>query len=538
MTNFKAGPVAKASQKRLSDIRLINRLMKAQGQGPRTPSQHSNINYVDKVVQTPYNYSLLCVYSLYNPVLRLIHDAIIREVLKARKDGKCFDIIPRFKSKCTTCGYESQKEEETCPVDQCPGVMRKPEIEQKRKAEAFFDDPNESSETEDIIKSILRFSLAVDDWFISLTDNPVTIYVEDSRHMHLVADDLGRLGNSEYFCPGCIREAQATEDPNNVQSANQKIFKRGQRCPKHPDAELKETCYVYLEGTTVKARFGKDEIIHGKNDSWLPDLYGHSKVVAVLRQIRSVTAMDKWNFDTYTTGKLGQILGFKKMDQDAVNKIADDAEAEVKQLEENADTGEVNAQLRTLWLATEDGFDVVDTMPPSEKMQSLDWWQLWREVAGAVYGVQPVFMGATEQGKTGYHQQMQILVQNDTTLLYQQMIEEPVNEVLLPRIGVVDYKFKFNEIEEKNELADQQILQVKIANVIQAANADMDAELTEEGEVKIHGKPKKQEMLPFGNNKPEGDSKPPKPEQATSALETTTKSKDKRYTVIEHDANE
>jgi len=142
--------------------------------------------------------------------------------------------------------------------------------------------------------------------------------------------------------------------------------------------------------------------------------------------------------------------------------------------------------------------------------------------------VQPVFMGATEQGKTGYHQRMQILVQNDTTLEYMQMIEEPFNEVLLPILGVEDYQFKFNEIEEKNELADIQILQTKVETVIRAAQAEMDAELTEDGEVKISGKPKKlfDPMLDRGTQ-----MKPPQPEAAESPIETTTK----RWTVIEHD---
>ena len=40
----------------------------------RTPNLAGNINYIDKVVQTPYDYSLLCVYSLFNPVLRASQD--------------------------------------------------------------------------------------------------------------------------------------------------------------------------------------------------------------------------------------------------------------------------------------------------------------------------------------------------------------------------------------------------------------------------------------------------------------------------------
>jgi hypothetical protein len=289
-------------------------------------------------------------------------------VVKARVDNKCYEIVPRFVGKCPVCGYESQKEEATCPVTSggvpCPGVMRVPDINQKRRAEVFFDQPNETSETEDIIKSILRYSLAVDDWYLSISQHPLTIYVEDSRYMRVVADKLGRLGNGEYFCPTCLSDAQGLEDPLMVQSACEKVYPLGDSCPDHPGEDLVETCYIYQDGTSVKARFGRDEIIHKFQDAWLPDLYGHSKVVAVLRQVRSVTAMDKWNFDTYTTGKLGQIIAFKDMDQDEVNAIADDIEEGIKHFEDDADTGAVARKLRTLYLSTKAGIDVVDVMPP------------------------------------------------------------------------------------------------------------------------------------------------------------------------------
>jgi hypothetical protein len=108
------------------------------------------------------------------------------------------------------------------------------------------------------------------------------------------------------------------------------------------------------------------------------------------------------------------------------------------------------------------------------------------------------------------------------------MIERPFTNVLFPLLQVSDYEFKFPSIEEKNELADIQILREKVEVVIQAANAEMDAELTDEGEVKVSGKPVKQEIQPFGQQEL------PRPEQAESPIETTTKS-ERRYTVIAHD---
>jgi hypothetical protein len=328
--------------------------------------------------------------------------------------------------------------------------------------------------------------------------------VEDSVFMRVCANKNGVLGNDEWFCPICTKDDPA------------RVYKKGDRCQKHPDIELKETAYVHTVGKDVKARFARDEIIHGIQDAWLPGLYGNTKLVSCLRILMDIIAMDQWNLETYTEGKLAQILVFKGMTQSDVNELLTAAKAQKDKQETDPVTGDTKRKLRTLGLGSKDDVTKVDAMPPSEKMQNLDWWKLWREVICSMYGVTPVFVGIVESGKTGNNPRMQIDVQNNTTEQYQLAIEEPFNETLLPKLGVTDWLFKFNPIESKDEMQEITVLKTKVETVIEASRAGFQAELTDEGEVKISGKPNPPQPIPpqLTGQTPQGqDATPFSPEK-------------------------
>jgi len=243
-------------------------------------------------------------------------------------------------------------------------------------------------------------------------------------------------------------------------------------------------------------------------DPWLPGHYGNSKVVACLRVVLSILAMDKFNLDLYSTGKLAQIVILHGLQQSEVNKLVAEAKVQRDKLEEDPNTQIVMNKLRTLFLGTKEGATKIDSMPPSEKMQSLDWWKLWREVVGSIYGVTPIFSGVVESGKTGNNPRMQIDVQNNTTEMYQKSIEDPFNNALVPKLGVTDWLFAFNPVEEKDEMQEITVLKTKVETVIAASNAGFNAELTDEGEVRISGKPKPPEPMLDPRKylvKPEGD---------------------------------
>jgi len=428
------------------------------------------------VIEVPYNYLLLVKLALSNEVIRLVHDAIIREVL--RNGG---DVKPKWMRKCPQCGQTFATEKELCPL--CKVQTVGPKLDQKQVLQAFIDDPNPDDEMKDIVESYLRYALSVDDWYISFQGGdlgsitPPTIYVEDSVYMRVTADEYGRIGNNEYFCPECVREH------------TEQILQKGQRCRFHPDAKPKETAYIYLKDNNVAARFAKDEILHGKIDPWLPGLYGNSKLISCLRLALSITAMDTFNYDTYSTGKLAQILVFKGLTPEEAGELAQQVKKQKDEAELDPRLNTLTQKLRTLFLGSKEGVDAVNAMPELEKMQSLDWWKLWREIVCSIYGVTPIFTGVVESGKTGNNPRMQIDVQNNTTEFYQHSFEDSFNNFIVPKLGVTDWEYKFNPVEEKDEMQDVAILSAKVDLVIKAKNAGMNAELTDEGEVKISGSP-------------------------------------------------
>jgi len=484
----------------------------------------------NKITEPEYDYNLLVRYSLGNEVLRTVHETIIKEVTRNK-----WQVKPKWESKCDLCGAEFDSKKEECP--QCKSKqLREPDPEQKQVLEAFIEDPNPDDEMDDIVKSVLRYQLSVDDWYLSIQyakpDTPLTVYVEDSVTMRIVADKFGRLGNNEWFCPICTREFPEQSHPKD------------QLCTVHPDVQLKRTAFVMLKNGFVKARFAKDEMLHSKMDVWLPSLYGNSKIVSCLRIVLSITAMDKFNLDNYATGKLAQMIVFEGMTMDEANDIAKQVEVQKNLVKAESPAGLTSSRLSTLFIGSKGtgGTTKIDAMPPSEKMQSLDWWKLWREAVCAVYGVTPIFTGVIEQGKTGNNPRMQIDVNNNTTEMYQHGFEDPFNNVIVPKLGVTDWEFKFNPVEEKDEMQDITILQTKVETVIRASNAGMNAELTDEGDVKISGKPKPFQPFQQFGQQGEGDQKPAfegkKPFQTEEVFATEKGLRKKTWIVTEVDKDD
>lgn len=483
------------------------------------------IETVDKIIDQPYPYALLKKYANRHPFLRIVHGAIIREVVRNR-----WDVKEKFSKKCTACGQEFKDPVEQCPDCKGKGVLRDPNPLEKKRLEAFLKNPNRDDEIVDIIKSLMKDNLAVDDWYISIVEvaaGQYAIYVEDAGEMFICADKHGRLGNGVWFCRNCWKPEKT-----------EKTYPHKGACPSCGTL-LTETAYVQKQEGTVKARFGRHEIIHGNSDPWLPQLYGNSKVSAVLMELRSALAMSNFNFATYSKGHLAQLIILKGEEQNKADEIAKAAKEQTEKINIDAWTGQIRREGGgTLWIGSREGADVHDVMPALEQMQSLDWMEFWFvKIVGGIYGVQPVMINAPTRGPGGYFQRMQIVVQNDRTREDQAMIEDAWNEQLLPKLGVFDWEFKFNEIEPRNEMEEAQIWQVKVAAGTAAVNAGLKAELTDEHELKISGEFQKSE-LPFGATHTLHElPKPPKPAQPKQNIPFNTEKikKGKSWLVTELD---
>jgi len=454
----------------------------------RTPVMLTESYGYGQIIDTPVPYTTLVKLAINNEVLRSNHEAVIRE---STRNGS--DIIESYACKCKQCGIKYQVKKTKCSNSECNSTtFIYPDYRQKQTAEAFLNRPNRDNKADQINESLLRYMLSTDDYWLSFQPTslnplaPATIQVEDSCYMRVVWDEKkGTIGNGEYFCPICTK--------NNPT----KCFEKGEKCKVHPTVELKETAYVYAYGTSIKARFSREEIYHSQAHPWLPGFYGCSLIISGLRILISIIAMNNFNFDNYSTGKLAQILVFHGLTQPEADDLARAVKTQ-KDINSNiekyiaqrfsVENPSIVAKLRTLFLGGKDGVTAINAMPESEKMQSLEWWKLWREIFGSLYGVSPVFTGIMESGKTGNNPRMQFDVNNNTSEFYQHKVEA-VWDWVFEKLGITDWKFKYNPIEEKDDAQDETIIGLKLANIEKAISLGFTAELTDEQEVKISGTP-------------------------------------------------
>jgi hypothetical protein len=235
----------------------------------------------------------------------------------------------------------------------------------------------------------------------------------------------------------------------------------GFQCPECK-GPLLQTAYIQEINGQVKARFAKDEIVHGSFTRILPNLYGNSRVTTLMKVIDVLDAMDQFNFEVYTRGHLGSILEFRGFDQVQVNAIREQIESELRRRTEvDITTGKIKPSkaVKTFMLGTKGG-EIVrhSVMEDFKYMQSFEFYKLYREIICGLYGVSPIFVSVTERGA---NPRMQIDVQDRTVRECQRAIEEAFNSKLLPRFGVHDWLFKFRPLQPKDELREMQIKQVE-----------------------------------------------------------------------------
>jgi len=454
----------------------------------RSVSRLPYIQEMDKIVEQPWPYGLLKTYSNNHPYLRLVHGAIINQLAGPHGYDRPWETVKRFAKKCTACGMEFKTDVDKCECGSL--LLRGPNPTEKTRLENFIRDPNRDDELRDIIISLLKDVLAVDDCYISVAKvlrSEYVIYAEDAAEIFVCADQHGRLGNGMYFCPKCWRAA-------GEKGADERVYEKGETCPEC-GGETVETVYVQKHEGTIKARYGRDEIIHRSGDPWLPNLYGNSKVMACLTELRSALAMSSRNFDMYSSGILNKIVGLEGTPQPEANALSAQTKEQLNAVEIDSWTGRVGRKVRTLFIGTRKGMTVADAMPDSQKMQSLEWAEFWLvKIVGGIYGVQPVMMNAPVRASGGYYQKMQLTVQYDVIQVYQDIIESMFNDELLPLMGIKDWLWRFTEIEPINEMEQAQIWQSKIAAGVAAVESGLTAQLTDQGELKISGVFKPREL--------------------------------------------
>ena len=404
-------------------------------------------------------------------------------------------------------------EKPVCETEGCGGTLRQPSENQARILEHFLKRPNRDYHFDDFVKSSLFYDLSLDDWYWGIAFKrtpkvadgkvvvrnkrvvyqkiPYEIYVEDARFIFPVADEFGHLGGYEWFCPECY-DKQPGDQPVVVirGEMSKEDIEKAKVCPLC-GGEMEQTAYVQeLQGTVV-ARFTKDELIHGSSSRVAPALFGNSKIISVWKITQTVLAMDDYNWEVYSTGKVGSLIGFPGEDQLDVDEKKKAIEDEIKSLDKkDIQSGRFKSskKIRTLMLGLKKDQQPIriPLMEDLKAMQSIEFYRLYMEAIAGVYGVTPEFVSTSDVAGGGIR--LKIDVQNRTTQEHQAGFADLFNDELLPKFGVTDWVFEFNPIEGRDQLRDAQTEHTKAASALAWAQCGFNVSLGPGGELLVTGK--------------------------------------------------
>lgn len=448
------------------------------------------------------NYALIYDELVKSWVFRQISRAITQEVINPE-----MELMKKFSVKCMDCGTEYEFDEEEC--QECHSInLRKPDEDQRKIAQKLVDSPNPNYSFKQLMRSALLWHLMLDDTYLSVAYKnlpqadgtikrvPSEVYCEDTRFTFPVADALGNLGNDEYFCPICY---SPMKDNHHKPDENWKDLK----CPECKKLDLIQTTYVMQIQDTTKYRFGRKEIVMDSTDRTLPSLFGNPKSVSVWKQIQTINNMDDYNEEVYSEGNTGGIIAFPGMSKDAVTSMKKDIQKEISAANHSdVVTGkrEKSRKIHTVMVGVrEESPELIEVMPDPAKMQSLDFYKLYRDSICSVFGVTPIFVSVIESGRSGNNPRMQIDVQKGTTEENQQFLSDMWNSKVFGIFGVYDWEVVFGSIEAVDELREAQIWEHKADAMKTLTELGFEVSLDEQGNLEVSREPEESLAEPEGD---------------------------------------
>ena len=367
------------------------------------------------------------------------------------------DLHFRFKSKCSACGMEYQKEVGQCEICESSDIV-KPESSHMRRARALVRKPNSNDETwDDILRSMFYHDAIADRYFLSIgyehKDNgdgetvsfiPREIYMEDTRYIRPIYDERLKLGDAPYICPYHYPDVEEKKKPGN--------------CPKC-GLPLEPTSYVQQIGKDVKNRFAKKEIVPGSTYRALPDPDPNPRMASAWQGIHNVKAIDQWYYDAYITGRLEQMLIFKGAKQHELNSYREGVETQkhtLDQIDAVTGKGRPNKMGKQLWISSPDDVAQINFLLDPSVMRVQEHYLTIISGIMSVWGIQAIYVNAeTKGGASAPAVRMEI--QNHKIEALQREKETTINEKLFPRFGITDVVWKFNPLKKKDMVNDSKV---------------------------------------------------------------------------------
>ena len=151
-----------------------------------TVIETSEYAVIDKVLRQPYSFDLLETYSDLHPFLTITFGAIVRSIIKNGWTSRA-----KFAAKCKKCGTEYKEPVYSCTTEINGKVcgrkrFHKPQWSQRKRLDAFIQDPNKDDEMKDIIESLMRHILPTANGYLyisKMVQSEIAIYVENSAQM-------------------------------------------------------------------------------------------------------------------------------------------------------------------------------------------------------------------------------------------------------------------------------------------------------------------------------------------------------------------
>lgn len=411
--------------------------------------------------------------------LRIPIGTIVREIFK---NG--LGVRSKFKYKCKGCLKEFDAEplddEGKKVCDECGSTdIRKPNAKERRKIAVILKKRlnNNGQKFKYIMKQIERDLEIADSGYLCLLKKYkfnekgeiTSSKLDEIIRLHppqvfLITDYNGRLGytddNKEVFvCPD--PEHRDTRIFKSEQSVDVGTL-RCQKCGCTPIKAWVEVNSTYATNIPNPQRriYAKGEIIFFAGKYWDSLVYGFSNIYTVWQKAMALSHMDEYirkYFDKNRPPKGLLVIGSRNIQ--SLQKMFDKMKVEMQKdpygltplMVENERGGKNMVQYVNLTGSLQD-------------LQFIDIRDEFRRTIGALYGVLPLFSGDLP---TGWNQEgLEMTVTNRAVQDGQEILKEGFFDPLCEMLGVRDYEIYLHEGEETDEMRDEQLKGMKIANAV------------------------------------------------------------------------
>lgn len=394
------------------------------------------------------------------------------------------EFVPRFVTKCTTCQREYQYKKDSCD---CGGKTREPNWAELAEARKWFEESvNDNKQT------LLDMSKSAEDDLQVIDD----VFIQVRKDYYFDTDGKIRAGEIKEILRVEPTVIEFVQDNANRFGYN----KDGQEqnvCPAHREtAVTAHRCqcglrtypaYFYIEslygGETKRTYLINDEIIH--RSKYSPGMgRGTSPIYAVINMVNALISQDKSLDAWYSGERYPKSLMIWKTNQSR-ESIKETWNDYLQNLETNPHYL-APIVIQNTGADNQSSVEQVKLFDTFVEMQFVETRQAGRNEVGALFGVQPMFMGDTSTGGGLNNEGTQVTVTN-RAFESGQSVWNSIYDELIRMFGVKDFTYKLKPNEEQDEKADEELMTMRLQNAKLAASMGLVVQRNDEGVFEYSG---------------------------------------------------